>query len=59
MTPRPLVGRTTLVLLLGLTGLLIASQTGLIVGRYGQATYFLLIGLVAVGLAAIARPRPR
>ena len=59
MTDRPLVSRTTLMLLLALAGLLIAWQTRLIVGRYGTATYFVLVGMVALGLAAIARSRPR
>jgi hypothetical protein len=59
VTDRPLVSRTTLLMLLALTGLLIAWQTRLIVGRYGQPTYFLLIGLVVLGLAALARPRPK
>jgi len=56
---RPLASRTTLMLLLALAGLLIAWQTRLVVGRYGLATYFVLIGLVALGLTALARPRPR
>jgi hypothetical protein len=56
---RPLVSRTTLMLLLALAGVLIAWQTPLIVGRYGSATYFVLVGLVALGLAALARPRPK
>jgi hypothetical protein len=56
---RPLVGRTALMLLLALAGLLIAWQTRLIVGRYGQVTYFVLVGLVVLGLVALARPRPK
>jgi hypothetical protein len=59
VTDRPLVSRTTLMLLLALAGLLIAWQTPLIVGRYGTVTYFVLVGLVALALAALARPRPR
>ena len=59
MIERPLVGRTALMLLLALAGLLIAWQTRQIVGRYGQLAYFLLIGLVVLGLTALARPRPR
>jgi hypothetical protein len=59
VTDRPLVSRTTLMLVLALAGLLIAWQTPLIVGRYGQITYFVLIGLVALALAALARPRPK
>ena len=59
MTNRPLVSRTTLMLLLALTGLLIAWQTPLVVGRYGLATYLVLIGMVALGLTALARPRPK
>jgi hypothetical protein len=56
---RPIVSRTTLTLLVALAGMLIAWQTPLIVSRYGQAVYFVLIGLVVVALAALARPRPR
>ena len=59
MTPRPLASRTTLMLLLALAGVLLAWQTPLVVGRYGLATYLVLIGMVALGLTALARPRPK
>jgi hypothetical protein len=44
-------------LVLALAGTLLAWQTRMIVGRYGTATYFVLVGLVALGLVALARPR--
>ena len=59
MIDRPLVSRTALMLLLALAGLLIAWQTGAIVGRYGSATYLALVGLIALSLAALARPRAK
>jgi hypothetical protein len=56
---RPLLTRTTLMLLLALAGLLLAGQPRLILERYGQLVYFVLIGLIVVGLATLARPRPK
>ena len=61
MTPGPgrLLTRPALILLVAFSGVLLAGQSGLISARYGPVTLYLLIGLIAVALAALARPRGR
>ena len=57
--PRPLITRTTLILAMALGGVLLGTQSSLVVARLGWAVYLTALMLLAVGLAALARPRKR
>ena len=62
MRPRPgggLVSRPMLMLLLAAAGMLMGTQSGYFVARIGWEAYLTALLLLAVGLAAMARPRRR
>ena len=61
MKPRPggLVSRPMLILVLAAVGVLMGTQSRYFVARIGWEAYLTLLLLLAVGLAAVARPRPR
>lgn len=60
MKPRPsggLVGRPMLILVLAAAGMLVGTQSHYFVARIGWEAYLTVLLLLAVGLAAMARPR--
>jgi hypothetical protein len=60
MTPgRPLLTRTTLILAVAAGGVLLGSQSTFFVARVGWAAYLTALMLLAVGLAALAKPARR
>ena len=62
MTPRPggrLLGRTMLILVVATAGVVLGAQSSYFVTRIGWQAYLTALLLVAVGLAALARPRRR
>jgi hypothetical protein len=62
VTPRPggrLVSRTMLILLVAAAGVVLGGQSGFFVARIGWEAYITALLLVALGLAALARPRRR
>jgi len=54
---RPPVTRTTLVMLVAMAGVVLGTQSRYVVGRIGWEGYLMALLLLAVGLAALARPR--
>jgi hypothetical protein len=56
---RRLVTRTTLIVAVALAGVVLGAQSRFVVTRIGWEAYLTVLMLVAVGLAALARPASR